>query len=668
MAAPHVAGAVAWLISENPGMTWVEAKPAIMSHVDPLPSLAGKVISGGRLNMNMQGDDGPPGTLNDVAVTQALSDGVSVTWTATGGDGNVGFASRYDIRYSTANITAQNFDSATQAAGIYRASVSGTTENFDIPGLAASTTYFLAVKVVDGWGNIGDMSNVVSFTTLPNPSVSFSPGLLSISVPYGTSGSDNFVVNNNSSGSLDWAVTDVDAGTDESQSQEPTCFLTCQNDAEIVQVVDVPTGPWAEATDFSGRIVGSGSDNLGIDFNAISRSAGLYQGTVTVETNDPANPSNTLDLEMTITNAPQFALAIDMPEGRLSEGNFLQINDCEGGPWEDTEIIGYDFPFDPVEAEVDYAALGPFVFSGDDFGYFDLRIYENAGVGLLASGERIGEVTNGALFSCYECATNDEPFTIDPDLLFYENSDGQVLFESTIDTEFQSCGILNWYTHRVRMRIKPDLYNVDFGAVNVGSSASIQRLLENLGTDDLEVTALAVTGPFSVDVTAATVSAGNADPVNITFTPTATGVSKGQLRIYTDDPVRPMVVVELSGFGGATNSFGVDAASLEFLLEDDFVAKRLELWNGHTSAASYNVSIQYFGTSGLLRKTIGAGSIDPSASVDVGFLADDFGTPAGVHSGRILIQFTAPTAQTFMVPFTVNKRTSGGGGIGGPGR
>jgi len=50
-AAPQVAGACAWLWSLEPDLTPLEVKARIMDNVDPHPSLAGKCVSGGRLNM-----------------------------------------------------------------------------------------------------------------------------------------------------------------------------------------------------------------------------------------------------------------------------------------------------------------------------------------------------------------------------------------------------------------------------------------------------------------------------------------------------------------------------------------------------------------------------------------------------------------------------------------
>jgi hypothetical protein len=50
MASPHVAGAAALVWSQNPTLTAQEVKDKLLSSVDPVASLTGKTVSGGRLN------------------------------------------------------------------------------------------------------------------------------------------------------------------------------------------------------------------------------------------------------------------------------------------------------------------------------------------------------------------------------------------------------------------------------------------------------------------------------------------------------------------------------------------------------------------------------------------------------------------------------------------
>jgi subtilisin family serine protease len=51
MATPHVAGAAALILASNPTLNTAMVKSTILSHVDAVPSLTGRTITGGRLNV-----------------------------------------------------------------------------------------------------------------------------------------------------------------------------------------------------------------------------------------------------------------------------------------------------------------------------------------------------------------------------------------------------------------------------------------------------------------------------------------------------------------------------------------------------------------------------------------------------------------------------------------
>ena len=51
MACPHVAGAAALLWSQNPSLTYKQVKDLILNTVDKLPTLAGKTVTEGRINV-----------------------------------------------------------------------------------------------------------------------------------------------------------------------------------------------------------------------------------------------------------------------------------------------------------------------------------------------------------------------------------------------------------------------------------------------------------------------------------------------------------------------------------------------------------------------------------------------------------------------------------------
>lgn len=87
---------------------------------------------------------------------------VTLTWTAPGGDSLSGRAFRYDLRYSTAMISSQDFLQATAAATVPAPAAPGTTQTCTLDGLQGGMTYYFAIKTADQAGNWSAMSNVIA--------------------------------------------------------------------------------------------------------------------------------------------------------------------------------------------------------------------------------------------------------------------------------------------------------------------------------------------------------------------------------------------------------------------------------------------------------------------------------------------------------------------------
>jgi len=100
------------------------------------------------------------------ALAQTTATSVTLTWTTPGDDSLSGTASQFDLRYSTATITATNFGAATRWTAMPAPAVSGTTQSVTVSGLTPSTTYWFAIKTADEVPNWSAISNVISITTL----------------------------------------------------------------------------------------------------------------------------------------------------------------------------------------------------------------------------------------------------------------------------------------------------------------------------------------------------------------------------------------------------------------------------------------------------------------------------------------------------------------------
>src|SRR5262245_50832272 len=103
------------------------------------------------------------------AFGQTTSTSITLTWTTPGDDSLSGTASQFDLRYSTATITAANFGAATRWTAMPAPAVSGTTQSVTVSGLTPATTYWFAIKTADEVPNWSAIPNVVSLTTLAAP-------------------------------------------------------------------------------------------------------------------------------------------------------------------------------------------------------------------------------------------------------------------------------------------------------------------------------------------------------------------------------------------------------------------------------------------------------------------------------------------------------------------
>jgi hypothetical protein len=106
-----------------------------------------------------------PQDTTQVSVTASSATAATLVWTAPGDNETVGQAASYDVRYSTAAITDQNFATATQASGEPTPAPAGSTETMTVSGLEPGTLYFFALKTSDAAGNVSALSNVATKTT-----------------------------------------------------------------------------------------------------------------------------------------------------------------------------------------------------------------------------------------------------------------------------------------------------------------------------------------------------------------------------------------------------------------------------------------------------------------------------------------------------------------------
>jgi hypothetical protein len=107
-----------------------------------------------------------PADVGDLTVSSSTITTVTLSWIAPGDDGDIGTAAKYDLRFSTAPITAANWDMAGQATAEPVPQAFGSTETCTVSQLTPDTTYYFAVRTSDEVPNESGLSNVVNATTV----------------------------------------------------------------------------------------------------------------------------------------------------------------------------------------------------------------------------------------------------------------------------------------------------------------------------------------------------------------------------------------------------------------------------------------------------------------------------------------------------------------------
>jgi hypothetical protein len=98
--------------------------------------------------------------ITDRAAAQA-SVPVTLSWTAPGDDGDIGVASRYELRYSLLPITAANFHGGWAVPNMPAPAAAGTRQSVTVSNLIPNAVYYFAMRTADERGNWSALSNVV---------------------------------------------------------------------------------------------------------------------------------------------------------------------------------------------------------------------------------------------------------------------------------------------------------------------------------------------------------------------------------------------------------------------------------------------------------------------------------------------------------------------------
>ncbi|MEW6283326.1 MAG: S8 family serine peptidase, partial [Candidatus Eremiobacterota bacterium] len=167
MATPHVSGVAGLIATLYPDSTNDQIKSRLMNGAVPMASMAGKTVTGGRLNAanSVENDSVAPAGPNDLLAENVTTRSATVRWTATGDDGWCGPASSYTLVYSDKPIVdgtpgegQVGFDQATRIP-TGPAGATGTIEAATLNLLpdGKKRKLYVALKVQDNVGNKSEM-------------------------------------------------------------------------------------------------------------------------------------------------------------------------------------------------------------------------------------------------------------------------------------------------------------------------------------------------------------------------------------------------------------------------------------------------------------------------------------------------------------------------------
>lgn len=211
MATPHVSGIAALVLSQygNANMLAETLRQQIITSVNDLYAYnsgaeglhgSGYVDAAKALQM---GDGTAPEAVETFSVLPA-QDNVTLQWTIpASSDNNV---NHHIIYYSTEAFDASSdLNSIKRVVADTKFMSSGDLYSYELKGLSPLTTYYIAIKAVNRWGNSSDLSPVVTATTNAGPKMTVDKKSLSLKVNATTPiASATFNISNTDEGLLKW--------------------------------------------------------------------------------------------------------------------------------------------------------------------------------------------------------------------------------------------------------------------------------------------------------------------------------------------------------------------------------------------------------------------------------------------------------------------------------
>lgn len=211
MASPHVTGVAALVLAKHgkADMLSETLRQQIITSVNDIyaynPGSEGMHGSGyiDAAKALEFGDGTNPEAVKEFTALPA-QDNITLSWTIPASSDNV--VNHHIIYYSTEEITADtDLMSLKYAVADTKFMNSGDTYTYELKGLAPLTTYYIAIKAVNRWGNASELSPVLAATTNAGPKMTTSTSSISLNVtPDAPVASKSITIKNVDEGLLKW--------------------------------------------------------------------------------------------------------------------------------------------------------------------------------------------------------------------------------------------------------------------------------------------------------------------------------------------------------------------------------------------------------------------------------------------------------------------------------